>query len=116
MKLYAVAANGRGSIKVRNDLPAGTYSARVQLSQPGMVERPMYFKDGSTGRYGATDLVGVPASTTAWYFAEGQATHTRRKARPGQSGGKYGHVHVVAYGSNGSAPSFDSAVPAGAQW
>ncbi len=116
VKLYAVAANGRGSIRVRNDLPAGTYSARVQLSQPGMVERPMYFKDGSTGRYGATDLVGVPASTTAWYFAEGQAdsTHAEKLVLANQ-GASTANVHVVAYGSNGSAPFFDEAVPAGQQ-
>ncbi len=73
-----VPANARGTIHVNLDkpspsttLPAGMYSARVHLSLPGLVERPLYFVDSVTGLTGAADVIGVPAPQTAWYFAEG---------------------------------------------
>ncbi|HEV8194589.1 MAG TPA: hypothetical protein VGP82_24320, partial [Ktedonobacterales bacterium] len=54
-----VAPNSRGSLKVNTEgLPAGTYSAHVHCDQPALIERPMYFKDASTGRPGITDVLG----------------------------------------------------------
>lgn len=77
IKNHNVAANSRGTVHVNSEgLPAGTYSAVVQLSEPGLVERPMYLKDSSTGYTGAADVVGVPQMQENWYFAEGYASST----------------------------------------
>jgi hypothetical protein len=85
-----VQPGARGTIAVNGDhvgppgqpaqqttpLPAGTYSARVHLSQPGLVERPLYFVDSQTGYTGAADVVGVSQPQTSWDFAEGYTDPT----------------------------------------
>lgn len=72
---HGVAANSRGTVNVNRDeaavLPAGTYSAVVTLSAPGLVERPMYLRDATTGYTGSADVVGVAQPSTSWSFAEG---------------------------------------------
>jgi pro-kumamolisin-like protein len=74
---HSVPPNARGTILVNNDVPAGTYSAIVELSSSdpghdwGFVERPMYFVDATTGKTGATDVFGTWVSLNSWYFAEG---------------------------------------------
>ncbi len=70
---HTVAANSRGTIYVNNDasLPPGTYSASVTLSQPGLVERPIYFVDTSTGVTGSGDVVGQSLLQPSAAFAEG---------------------------------------------
>ncbi|HLW03663.1 MAG TPA: S53 family peptidase [Ktedonobacterales bacterium] len=69
---HSVPANSRGTVPLATEgLPAGTYSALVHLSLPGLVERPMYLKDATTGNTGAADVVGVANPLTNWDFAEG---------------------------------------------
>lgn len=118
VKTHTVAAKSRGSFEANNDkLAAGTYSVRVHLSLPGLVERPMYLKDAATGRVGVTDLIGVAAPQTAWYFADGQtdSNHTETYILSNQDATNAAHVHLTLYGSDGSAPTFDYTVPAGQQ-
>ena len=69
---HTVPANTRGTVYVNNEgLPAGTYGALVTLSEPGLVERPIYLVDSVTNHTGSADVVGVSAPLTNWYFAEG---------------------------------------------
>jgi len=68
---HTVNANARGTIVVNNDVPAGTYSALVSLSAPGLVERPLYLVDTVTGYTGSADVIGVQSPSTSWSFAEG---------------------------------------------
>jgi hypothetical protein len=71
-RTHMVTATSRGTVQVGSEgLAAGTYAALVTLSQPGMVERVLYLQDANTGYTGATDVVGVTAPQTSWYFAEG---------------------------------------------
>ncbi len=75
--VHTVAANSRGTIFVGSEgLAAGQYGALVTLSTPGLVERPMYLVDGTTGYTGSADVVGVPNLLTHWYFAEGYTSAT----------------------------------------
>jgi kumamolisin len=77
IRTHSVAANSRGTVHVNGDgLPAGTYSALVHLSEPGLVERPLYLVDGSTGYTGSADVVGVSQPQSDWYFAEGYISST----------------------------------------
>ncbi len=79
VRTHSVDANSRGTIYVdsaQEDLPRGTYSALVHLSLPGLVERPMYLKDGTTGFTGSADVVGVTQPLTSWDFAEGFTSAT----------------------------------------
>ncbi|HEX9069790.1 MAG TPA: hypothetical protein VF807_13540 [Ktedonobacterales bacterium] len=66
-------ATSRFTLHVNSDagLAPGSYSALVQLSQPGFVERPLYLVDSQTGWTGAADVIGVSAPRSSWYFAEG---------------------------------------------
>jgi hypothetical protein len=75
---HSVPANARGTIRVRTEsgLPANTYSALVKLSEPGLVERPMYLVDGTTGYTGATDMIGTNGGTAYAVFAEGNTGDT----------------------------------------
>jgi hypothetical protein len=76
----------RGTIGLNTDvpgLPPGAYSATVSLFEhgqaaplEGLVERPMYLKDSVTGYTGSADVMGVPSTQTAWYFAEGTTSST----------------------------------------
>ncbi len=70
-RTHAVGPTARGTVNVRTDVPDGVYSAVVHLSLPGLVERPLYLQDASTGYTGAADVVGVPVPQTQWLFAEG---------------------------------------------
>jgi hypothetical protein len=71
-RTHTVAANRRGTVRVNTEgLPAGRYSALVTLSAPGLVERPLYLRDGATGLTGAASVVGVATPQPSWYFAEG---------------------------------------------
>ena len=69
--MHSVAANARGTILTNSDVGAGIYSAQVTLSENGLVERPMYLTDITTGYTGSADVIGVANPSTAWYFAEG---------------------------------------------
>ena len=79
VRVHTVAANSRGTIHVnREGLPAGSYSALVSLTGHGnttpalgLVERPLYLKDGWTGYTGSADVIGVSQPLSTWYFAEG---------------------------------------------
>jgi photosystem II stability/assembly factor-like uncharacterized protein len=73
VKSHTVKANSRGTVRVTAEgLPvAGRYSALVTLSAPGLVERPLYLRDPSSGITGAADVVGVATPQPSWYFAEG---------------------------------------------
>ncbi len=74
---HVVPAKSRGTIYVPHDLPAaGTYSALVHLSEPGLVERPLYLVDGTTGHTGSADVIGVGQAQSSWYFAEGYTSAT----------------------------------------
>jgi photosystem II stability/assembly factor-like uncharacterized protein len=81
-----IAAASRGTIGVNTEvpnLPAGTYSATLSLVQHGtttpmngLVERPMYLIDGTTGYTGSADVIGVSGTQTSWNFAEGATGST----------------------------------------
>jgi hypothetical protein len=81
-----IAKASRGTIGVNTEvpgLPAGTYSATITLVQSGtstpltgLVERPMYLIDGSSGYTGSADVIGVSGTQTTWYFAEGATGST----------------------------------------
>jgi hypothetical protein len=74
---HTVSANSRGTVNVNAEgLPQGTYSALVHLSLPGLVERPLYLKDATTGFTGAADVVGVAQPLPDWDFAEGFVSST----------------------------------------
>jgi len=74
--LHSVPANSRGTILVNDDVPSGSYSALVTLSVAGLVERPMYLTDATTGYTGSADVIGVQQPTTSWSFAEGYTSPT----------------------------------------
>jgi hypothetical protein len=77
MRTHQIPANSRGTVHVNAEgLPAGSYSALVSLDQPGLVERPLYLKDKSTGFTGSADVVGVAQPQQNWYFAEGFVSST----------------------------------------
>ncbi|HLW03664.1 MAG TPA: hypothetical protein VKT82_33770 [Ktedonobacterales bacterium] len=74
---HSVSGDSRGTVPLATEgLPAGTYSALVHLSEPGLVERPMYLIDGTTGYTGAADVVGVATPLMDWDFAEGFTSST----------------------------------------
>jgi hypothetical protein len=79
---HTIQPNSRGTVHVNSEvgLSAGTYSALVHLSLPGLVERPLYLKDTNTGYTGSADVVGVAQPQTTWYFAEGYISSTFREA------------------------------------
>ncbi len=69
-----VGANTRGTVKLNGiaGLPASSYTMKVHLSIPGLVERPMYLVDMSVASIpGATDYIGVSSPQADWYFADG---------------------------------------------
>jgi hypothetical protein len=118
---HTVPAQRRGTFKVANDVPAGTYSAMVHLSAPGLVERPMYLIDGTTGYPGATDVIGVPGTQTAWYFAEGATSFSERYilSNPcptaGCSGAPSANATVTFYRPDGSTAQTTVSIPSGQQ-
>lgn len=69
--MHSVPAKARGTVLANVDVPAGIYSAQVALSVPGLVERPLYLTDATTGYTGSADVIGVPSASTSWNFAEG---------------------------------------------
>jgi hypothetical protein len=81
-----IAAASRGTIGVNTEVPGlaqGTYSATIALVQRGtstpmngLVERPLYLIDGTTGYTGSADVIGVASTQTSWYFAEGATGST----------------------------------------
>jgi len=73
---HSVPANSRGTILVNGDVSAGSYSALVTLSAAGLVERPLYLTDATTGYTGSADVIGVQQPTTSWSFAEGYTSPT----------------------------------------
>lgn len=87
---HTIPARSRYTIKVNNEgLGQGTFSAVVTLSATsggaypaqalGLVERPMYVVDATTDYTGAADVIGVPAGSTNWNFAEGYTSSTFRE-------------------------------------
>ncbi len=68
---HTVGGNSRGTIFVNSDVSAGIYSAQVSLSESGLVERPMYLVDSTSGYTGSADVIGVQNPSESWYFAEG---------------------------------------------
>jgi hypothetical protein len=75
-KVHTINANSRGTIFVNSDVPSGLYSALVHLSLPGLVERPLYLRDTTTGFTGSADVIGVAQPQTDWFFAEGYVSST----------------------------------------
>jgi outer membrane protein assembly factor BamB len=114
---HTVGAHSRGTIYVNGEgLAAGSYSALVQLSQPGLVERPMYLVDSVTGRTGAADVMGVSGPSATWNFAEGftGAGFSERYvlANPG---GAATHATVTFYRDNGTTTTASVSIPANGQ-
>lgn len=70
---HTVQPTSRHTIYVNADvgLPPGVYSASVHLSLPGLVERPLYFVDATTGVTGAADVMGQTFLWSGATFAEG---------------------------------------------
>ncbi|MBK5092584.1 MAG: DUF362 domain-containing protein, partial [Actinobacteria bacterium] len=66
-----VPAWSRKTVEVKRDIPADDVSVRVNSDRPVVVERSMYW-DGRRGGHGS---IGVKATSTDWYLAEG-ATHS----------------------------------------
>lgn len=69
----SIAATSRGTIYVNMDgsMPAGVYSASVRLSLSGLVERPLYFVDATSGVTGAADVMGQTFTWPRASFVEG---------------------------------------------
>ncbi|HEY7124507.1 MAG TPA: SBBP repeat-containing protein [Ktedonobacterales bacterium] len=100
---HTFAANSRGTVHVNTEgLAAGSYSALVTLSQPGLVERPLYLQDTQTLQTGAADVVGVAMPQQNWYFAEGFTGPTFEEryilSNPNTSG--QAHVTVTFFRSD----------------
>ncbi|MHB8780864.1 MAG: IPT/TIG domain-containing protein [Candidatus Geothermincolia bacterium] len=65
-----VPAGGRATISANSEAGAAREISALLLSQvPLVAERPMYFDYG--GRTGGHTVIGAPAPSTEWYFAEG---------------------------------------------
>ncbi len=47
----------------------------------GLVERPMYATNPSTGYQVGNDVIGVPSAGTSWYFAEGDTGTDRSRGQ-----------------------------------
>lgn len=103
VRQHTVAASSRGTIFVNSEnLAAGSYSALVHLSLPGLVERPLYLQD-ATGYTGAADVVGVASPQTDWYFAEGYTSSTfhERYILSNPSASNTANVTVTFFRSSG---------------
>src|SRR5581483_8928317 len=111
---HTVDPNSRGSFKVNVEpgLPAGVYSAHIHFDQPALVERPMYFKDNTTGRPGITDVLGVSAPQAQWTFAEGQSDGNHRElyilANLNSTTTSY---TLTFYGADGSTTTSSGTIP-----
>jgi beta-N-acetylhexosaminidase len=106
---HTVPANSRGTVFVNGEagLSHGVYSGLVRLSEPGLVERPLYqTHDSVTGYPGAADVVGVAKPLTTWYFAEGFTSSTVNEryilANPTTTAGTV-TATVTLYRSDGSS-------------
>jgi len=129
MVTHPVAANSRGTVSVNGDVPPGIYSALVSLSDghgnplQGLVERPMYLIDGSTGFTGSSDVVGVASPQKSWFFAEGNLVFDPTNpnyrfieryflANPG---GVAAHVNVTFFLTSGAPKMFSYTIQPGNQ-
>jgi pro-kumamolisin-like protein len=118
--LHSVPANSRGTILVNDDVSAGSYSALVTLSAPGLVERPMYLTDATTGYTGSADVIGVSALQTNWYFAEGYTggvgnTFSERYILFNPSASATANTTVTFLRSNGTTATANISLTPGAQ-
>ncbi len=114
---HDIAANSRGTIPVNKDVPAGTYSALVTLSLPGLVERPLYLKDSATGFTGSADVIGVATPQTRWDFAEGftSANFTERYILSNPGGTGTATATVTFFRSDGSTATQQETLAPGQQ-
>ena len=116
VRMHSYSANSRGTIRLNNEgLGSGTFGAVVTLSAPGMVERPMYLQDSSTGNTGSTDVVGnVTGGLTTWNFAEGYTnTNFAETYYLFNPGGSATSATVTFYRTDGTTASQTVTVPAG---
>jgi hypothetical protein len=116
--LHSVPANSRGTILVNSDVPSGSYSALVTLSTNGLVERPMYLTDATTGYTGSADVIGVQQPTTSWSFAEGytSATFSERYILSNPtSSATTAHATVTFFKSDGSTANANVTLAPGQQ-
>jgi outer membrane protein assembly factor BamB len=116
-RTHTVGAHSRGTIYVNGEgLAAGSYSALVHLSQPGLVERPMYLVDSVTGRTGAADVVGVSGPSARWDFAEGYtgAGFSERYILASPGGGAT-HATVTFYRDHATPVTASVSIPANGQ-
>jgi hypothetical protein len=116
--LHTCPGNSRCTVLVNIEgLTAGAYSATVSLSAPGMVERPMYSKNATTGYTGSADVVGVAQPLTDWYFAEGYTAANFHEwyylSNPSTSGTVTGTV--TFYKDTGTPVTQNISLPPGAQ-
>lgn len=115
---HTISANSRGTVHVNAEgLPAGTYSALVSLSEPGLVERPMYLQDSVTSSTGAADMVGVTQPLKNWYFAEGytNTNFSERYFLSNPSVTTPANVVVTFYRTDGTSTNAPVTVPPGGQ-
>jgi hypothetical protein len=116
--VHSVPANSRGTILVNSDVPSGSYSALVTLSTNGLVERPMYLTDATTGYTGSADVIGVQQPTTSWSFAEGytSATFSERYILSNPtSSATTAHATVTYFKSDGSTANANVTLAPGQQ-
>jgi putative amidase-like protein len=104
-RIHTIGGDSRGTVNVGSEgLVAGSYSALVTLSAPGLVERPMYLVDGVTGYTGSANVVGVTQPLSSWYFAEGytSTTFSERYILSNPSTSAIAHATVSFLKSNGT--------------
>jgi hypothetical protein len=121
IKTHTVNGNSRGTVKVNNEgLPAGVYSALVTLSEPGLVERPMYLVDSITHFTGSADVVGVTTPLPDWDFAEGftyngSSGFSERYLLSNPSPDMAAHATVTFFKANGTTVPVEVTIQPGAQ-
>lgn len=114
---HSVPANRQARLYVNQEgLPAGTYSALITLSQPGLVERRLYMTDGTSGNTGAGDTAGTPGPLTNWYFADGYTcTNYNERFYIANPGASTAHAILMLYRPDGSTATTTVTLPPGQQ-
>lgn len=120
---YVIPANARGGYDVGQHVPVpGLYSGLITLtsdqagtnSVQGLIERPMYWTNPTSGFYNGECVMGVASPQTDWDFAEGwtnpgganQGTfhETLYLAHPSAASAVDAHATVTIYREDGGAP------------
>lgn len=105
-----VAGNSRATFQPGNDVNIPDHvSAVVTSDLPIAVERPSYY-----GGMGASDLVGAPAPSASWYFAEGNTIQTESLTIANVTSNA-ANVTVTLKSTSGHTQSYNLAVSAHSQ-